>query len=375
MHVTVHSVQFLFPLPRKQLTNCRLSASAKGSRTQYTRDKGTVIQTKQVRSKHPQMQYYWVEIKFYCNPNKHLSNASHFLNKIYQVIHNWVKYYVKALHSWPQPHRSSSWPSINPWPYPVTPTSSTGSPNLRHCPVRTAILRILYVHTTCLNSAGGATSSASSSGCVVGDVLLWRLNRLFGSTLRLMCFSRTPRITSHSSSWRHRPANKRYPGKRKINHDTHFVWFPCKMDFSHHESPNPARVDCDEGGIEKSISHGKPYKINFLAYFYILMHFILIKLNTLCKVADHENHVRWIYLTTVLCIVEGQKYARICFGPPLCTIVGLNWANQELEIKDARWQAQVRGEPMTQCSVVQCLDPDNADLTKVILEINRSSQW
>ena len=30
----------------------------------------------------------------------------------------------------------------------------------------------------------------------------------------------------------------------------------------------------------------------------------------MCKVADHENHVRWIYLTTVLCIGEGQKYAR-----------------------------------------------------------------
>ena len=26
----------------------------------------------------------------------------------------------------------------------------------------------------------------------------------------------------------------------------------------------------------------------------------LIMLNTLCKVEDHENHVRWIYLTTVL---------------------------------------------------------------------------
>ena len=28
------------------------------------------------------------------------------------------------------------------------------------------------------------------------------------------------------------------------------------------------------------------------------------------KVADHENHVRWIYLTTVLRMGEGQKYAR-----------------------------------------------------------------
>ena len=31
----------------------------------------------------------------------------------------------------------------------------------------------------------------------------------------------------------------------------------------------------------------------------------------MCKVADHENHVRWIYLTTVLCMEEGQKYARM----------------------------------------------------------------
>ena len=31
----------------------------------------------------------------------------------------------------------------------------------------------------------------------------------------------------------------------------------------------------------------------------------------MCKVADHENQVRWIYLTTVLCMGEGQKYARM----------------------------------------------------------------
>ena len=30
----------------------------------------------------------------------------------------------------------------------------------------------------------------------------------------------------------------------------------------------------------------------------------------MCKVADHENHVRWIYLTTILCMGEGQNYAR-----------------------------------------------------------------
>ena len=28
------------------------------------------------------------------------------------------------------------------------------------------------------------------------------------------------------------------------------------------------------------------------------------------NVADHENHVRWVYLTTVLYMGECQKYAR-----------------------------------------------------------------
>ena len=80
--------------------------------------------------------------------------------------------------------------------------------------------------------------------------------------------------------------------------------FPCEMDFSQHESPNPTRAsglgwDLETSG-EKSISHGKPCKMLFLAYF--TLQGTLIKLNTLCKVADYENHVRWIYLTTVLCI-------------------------------------------------------------------------
>ena len=47
---------------------------------------------------------------------------------------------------------------------------------------------------------------------------------------------------------------------------------------------------------EKSISHGKPYKMHFLAYF--TLQGMLVMINTLRKVEDHENHVRWIYLTT-----------------------------------------------------------------------------
>ena len=43
--------------------------------------------------------------------------------------------------------------------------------------------------------------------------------------------------------------------------------FPCEMNFSHHLSPNPTRVASDSVGFgdswwEKSISHGKPYKIH-----------------------------------------------------------------------------------------------------------------
>ena len=43
---------------------------------------------------------------------------------------------------------------------------------------------------------------------------------------------------------------------------------------------------------EKSISYGKPYKMHFLAYF--ALQGMLVELNTLQKVEDHENHVRLI---------------------------------------------------------------------------------
>ena len=73
--------------------------------------------------------------------------------------------------------------------------------------------------------------------------------------------------------------------------------FPCEMDFSHHETSG-----------EKSISHGKLYKMHFLAYF--TLQDTLGMLNTLRKVEDHENHGRWIYLTAVIYLGESQKYAR-----------------------------------------------------------------
>ena len=83
--------------------------------------------------------------------------------------------------------------------------------------------------------------------------------------------------------------------------------FPCKMDFSHHGSRRG--WDSEKSG-EKSVSHGKPYKMHFLAYF--ARQSMVIMLNTMCKlkVEDHEN-ISWIYRTTVLYMGECQMYARI----------------------------------------------------------------
>ena len=52
----------------------------------------------------------------------------------------------------------------------------------------------------------------------------------------------------------------------------------------------------------------KVFQYTYLAYF--TLQDTLVMLNTLCKVEDHENHVRWIYFTTVLYMGESQKYAR-----------------------------------------------------------------
>ena len=98
-----------------------------------------------------------------------------------------------------------------------------------------------------------------------------------------------------------------------IGDDMHFVWFSMWDGFfspwvseSH---PSCLQRGCDsETNGEKSISYGKPYKMHFLKYFTVQG--TLIMLNTLHKVEDHENHVRWIYLTTVLYVRESQKYAR-----------------------------------------------------------------
>ena len=91
--------------------------------------------------------------------------------------------------------------------------------------------------------------------------------------------------------------------------------FPWGMDFSHHKSLTSQRVVCDEGGIRRQVvrnpSHMKNHKkCIFLTYIYFTLQGTLILLNTLRNVAGRENHVRWIYLTTVLNMGDSRKHAR-----------------------------------------------------------------
>ena len=86
-------------------------------------------------------------------------------------------------------------------------------------------------------------------------------------------------------------------------------WYAFCMDFSPLVSEIPP-----SGGIrrpdrgEKNPSHMENHTKCIFSH---TLHFsTLIMLNTLHKVEDHENHVRWIYLTTVLKMGESQKYAR-----------------------------------------------------------------
>ena len=91
-------------------------------------------------------------------------------------------------------------------------------------------------------------------------------------------------------------------GSQRIQYDMHFVLFSMRWIFL-----TTGDSDLETSG-EKIISHGKPYKMHFLAYF--TLQGTLIMVNILRKVADHENHVGLIYLTTVLNMGESQKYAR-----------------------------------------------------------------
>ena len=91
--------------------------------------------------------------------------------------------------------------------------------------------------------------------------------------------------------------------------DMHFgLVFHVRWVFSPQISEShPSRLPWDsETSGEKSISHGKPYKLHFIAY--LTLQGTLIKLNTRRKVEDHEQHVRWMYLITVIYMGESQKY-------------------------------------------------------------------
>ena len=78
----------------------------------------------------------------------------------------------------------------------------------------------------------------------------------------------------------------------------HFVWYSMWDGFF---SPRVFESHAT------SVLFGDKY---FLAYYYFTSQGTLVMLNTLRKVEDHENHVRWINRTTVLYMGESQKYAR-----------------------------------------------------------------
>ena len=66
---------------------------------------------------------------------------------------------------------------------------------------------------------------------------------------------RSTKLLSEPSSFRATVSgmNKLIKWLKTIKYDMDFYGFPCQMDFSHHESPNPARVACDEGGIRRQV--------------------------------------------------------------------------------------------------------------------------
>ena len=105
------------------------------------------------------------------------------------------------------------------------------------------------------------------------------------------------------------------PCREQLWDDMHFVWFSMWDGFFsprvHSTALVPPESRSDEGGIRwrvvRNSSHMEHHTKCIFSHTYTL-----IKLNTLCKVSDHETHVRWIYLTTVLCMGEGQKVSHTC---------------------------------------------------------------
>ena len=95
--------------------------------------------------------------------------------------------------------------------------------------------------------------------------------------------------------------------------DMHFVWFSMWDGFfsPRVSESRPSRVATRVGfGDEWWEIHltWKTIQNAFSRILYTLMHFNQTKYNV--QSCRSWNHVRWIYLTTVLCMGESQKYAR-----------------------------------------------------------------
>ena len=91
------------------------------------------------------------------------------------------------------------------------------------------------------------------------------------------------------------------------------LWCSMSDRFSNHESLNPTQIASDESGIgdewwEIHLTW-KTIQNSFSLILYTSRHGTLITLNILRKVEDHENHVIWIYLATVLNIDWGKSKA------------------------------------------------------------------
>ena len=76
--------------------------------------------------------------------------------------------------------------------------------------------------------------------------------------------------------------------------DMHFVWFYMWDGFFSPQvyESHPSRLGDSETSGEKLFSHGKPYKMHFVAYFTLQDTLIMLPISR--KVENYENHVRWI---------------------------------------------------------------------------------
>ena len=132
--------------------------------------------------------------------------------------------------------------------------------------------------------------------------------------------AQTPDIITHNINWTHYISCKNaiglplmksdnklpLPSQARVTptsrrEDMHFVWFSMWDGFfsARVSESRLSRVATRVGFEDEWWEIHLAWKTIQNAFSRIL--YTLIKLDIMCKVADHENHVRWIYLTTVLC--------------------------------------------------------------------------